>query len=312
MGFAMQCSSYCSCISISVPHRFPQAPPLSFHGLCAKESEDKGSLWVGPAKLQPRKIVEHVCLLKAKQDLSEEEENDMLDHLYTTQYQMGGVVAISLGRVSAPNPERYTHALFMRFQKKQNLEKFYENPFYLKVLEDHVLTYCHGLVNVDFESEVDDEMLSIFRKGEEFNHGVEFLLLISFNESALSNQAEDALASLASMMSESPSLIVQFTQGLNFSPSSKEYTHGVVIRFRSVEAFEIFINSKEYKNVWHSKFQPIAHKYLSLHFSVDPVGTEIMLSTRDAARFPLFRNKEEGNITLRLACSQCQNFQIEL
>jgi len=44
-----------------------------------------------------RKIVEHVCLLKAKQELSEEEENDMLDYLYTTQYQMGGVVAISLG-----------------------------------------------------------------------------------------------------------------------------------------------------------------------------------------------------------------------
>jgi len=44
-----------------------------------------------------RKIVEHVCLLKARQDLSEEEENDMLDYLYTTQYQMGGVVAISLG-----------------------------------------------------------------------------------------------------------------------------------------------------------------------------------------------------------------------
>lgn len=44
-----------------------------------------------------RKVVEHVCLLKAKDDLSEEEENDMLDYLYTTQYQMGGVVAISLG-----------------------------------------------------------------------------------------------------------------------------------------------------------------------------------------------------------------------
>jgi len=44
-----------------------------------------------------RKIVEHVCLLKAKKDLSEEEENDMLDYLYTTQYQMSGVVAISLG-----------------------------------------------------------------------------------------------------------------------------------------------------------------------------------------------------------------------
>ncbi|KAL3001635.1 hypothetical protein AAZX31_08G012100 [Glycine max] len=317
MGFVMQCSSYGTCISICISHRFPQTS-LSFHVpahhwnrfksarrnqrmmvLCSVD--DRSYNLDSPRKMSLsfivvlllifhlpnsplsmtvliscRKIVEHVCLLKAKHDLSEEEENDMLGYLYTTQYQMGGVVAISLGRISSPNPERYTHALFMRFQKKENLEKFYENPFYMKVLKDYVMTYCHGLTNVDYESEVADEMLSIFRKGEEFNHGVEFVLLISFNEDALGNQAEHALASLASMMLESPSLIVQFTHGLNLSPSSKEYTHGVVIRFRSVEAFEIFINSKEYKNVWHSKFQPIVHKSFSLHFSVDPVGTEIM------------------------------------
>lgn len=134
----------------------------------------------------------------------------------------------------------------------------------------------HGLINVDYESEVDDDMLSIFRKGEEFSHGVEFVLLLSFNEGALGNQEEHALVSLATVLLESPSLIVQFTKGFNFNQSSKEYTHGVVIRFRSVEAFEILIHSKEYKDVWISKFQPIVQKSLSLHFLVDPVGTEIM------------------------------------
>lgn len=44
-----------------------------------------------------RKVVEHICLFKAKEDLSEEEEKDMLDYLYTTQYQMRGIIAISLG-----------------------------------------------------------------------------------------------------------------------------------------------------------------------------------------------------------------------
>ncbi|KAK7318274.1 hypothetical protein RJT34_02973 [Clitoria ternatea] len=291
MGFAMQCP-----ISICVPHRFPQSSfhpstlnssksihiqhqfPISFppyHSNRFKSAPKNHRMIVlsssNPHSQRKRKVVEHVCLLKAKQDLSEDEENDMLDHLYTTQYQMGGVVAISIGRVSAPNPDHCTHALFMRFQKKQNLEMFYQNPFYLKVLKDHVITYCHGLINVDYESEVEDEMLSIFRKGEEFNHGVEFVLLISFNEDAFGNQSEHALASLSEMLLESPSLIVQFTQGLNFNPSSEEYTHAVVIRFRSVEAFEIFINSK-YKDIWLSKFQPIVHKSLSVHFSVDPVG----------------------------------------
>lgn len=39
-----------------------------------------------------------MCLLKGKEDLSEEQEKDMLDYLYTTQYQMGGIVSISLGQ----------------------------------------------------------------------------------------------------------------------------------------------------------------------------------------------------------------------
>lgn len=46
-----------------------------------------------------RKVVEHICLFKAKKGLSEEEEKDMLDYLYTSQYQMGGIVAISLGEL---------------------------------------------------------------------------------------------------------------------------------------------------------------------------------------------------------------------
>lgn len=47
-----------------------------------------------------RKVVEHISLLKAKVDLSEEEEKDMLDYLYTTQYQMSGILSISLGKLA--------------------------------------------------------------------------------------------------------------------------------------------------------------------------------------------------------------------
>lgn len=48
-----------------------------------------------------------------------------------------------VGTIDDDNPERYTHAVFMRFQKKGDLLKFYENPFYLGVLQKHVMPYCH-------------------------------------------------------------------------------------------------------------------------------------------------------------------------
>ncbi|XP_048141648.1 uncharacterized protein LOC115756115 isoform X3 [Rhodamnia argentea] len=161
-----------------------------------------------------RDVVEHICLLKAKDNLTDEEEKDMLDYLYTSQYRMGGIVAISLGRIDDYNPERYTHAVFMRFQRKGDLLKFYENPFYLGVLQKHVIPYCHELLNVDYESEVDDDILSIFRKGEEFNYGEEFVLLVELKDDALGELAEDALFSLHRIAMESPSLIVQVSQDL--------------------------------------------------------------------------------------------------
>ncbi|KAF8379458.1 hypothetical protein HHK36_028894 [Tetracentron sinense] len=218
---------------------------------------------IGPESsefMRKRKVVEHICLLKAKGDLSDEEEKDMLDYLYTSQYQMGGIVAISLGRISDQNLKSYTHAVYMRFQRKEDLAKFYENSFYLGVLKEHVMPYCHGLISVDYESEVEDDILLIFRKGEEFNYGVEFVLLISVFESALGGPVEDALESLGKLTMEFPSLIVQSTQGINFNLSSREYTHGVVIRFRSLEALEIFVGSSEYKDwVWSCRNESVGN-----------------------------------------------------
>ncbi|KAK4787587.1 hypothetical protein SAY86_011420 [Trapa natans] len=134
----------------------------------------------------------------------------------------------------------------------------------------------HGLMNIDYEAEVEDDMLPIFRKGEEFNFGEEFVLLITFSDSALGGPAEDALTSLQNLTKEFPSLIVQLSQGLNFHSNKKEFTHAVVIRFRSLEALKIFFGSSEYKSMWRSKFEPITKRALPIHFSVNPVGTEIM------------------------------------
>ncbi|KAK6158164.1 hypothetical protein DH2020_005478 [Rehmannia glutinosa] len=231
---------------------------------------------VGTDAQRKRKVVEHICLIKAKEDLSEEQEKDMLDYLYTMQYQMRGIISISLGRISDENPEQYTHAIFMRFQTKEDLAKFYENPSYKGVLKKHVMPYCHGFINFDYESEVEDDMLPIFRKGEEFNYGVELMLLVAFIRSSLGGPAEDAMTSLENLTMEFPSLIVQATKGPSLNMSNMEYTHGVVIRFRSLEAYKIFMSSSEYNTVWKCKFKHIIQKALSVYFSVDPIGTELM------------------------------------
>ena len=41
--------------------------------------------------------MEHVVLYKMKDDLTDEQEKDMLDHLFSLQYRFRGILAVSLG-----------------------------------------------------------------------------------------------------------------------------------------------------------------------------------------------------------------------
>lgn len=55
---------------------------------------------------------------------------------------------------------------------------------------------------------------------QEFNYGVESVVLISFNKSSIGRPAQTALDALANLTLEFPSLIVQATKGV----VSKLYT----------------------------------------------------------------------------------------
>ncbi|KAJ0970118.1 hypothetical protein J5N97_022995 [Dioscorea zingiberensis] len=215
-------------------------------------------------------------VFSAKEELSDDEEKNMLDHLYTSQYHMSGILAISLGRVEEPNVDNITHVVFMRFQRKEDLAKFHVNASYLGVLKEHVKPHCYGLISLEYESEVEDDIMPIFRRGEEFNYGVECVFLISFFETASGHAVEDALATLQSLIIKFGSLIIQATQGQCFNLTDSEYTHAAVIRFPSFDAMEMFRGISDYKDMWRLKFQKVTRKALLIYFTVDPVGTELM------------------------------------
>lgn len=56
---------------------------------------------------------------------------------------MTDILSTPVGQISGQTKEDFTHAVFMRFQSKEDLTKFYENPFYLQVLKEHVVPNCH-------------------------------------------------------------------------------------------------------------------------------------------------------------------------
>ncbi|KAM0902752.1 hypothetical protein ACQ4PT_019051 [Festuca glaucescens] len=226
--------------------------------------------------VKKRKIAEHIILLRTNPNISDAEEKDMLDYLYTCQYQMRGILTVSLGRIEDPNSENFTHAVFMRFQQKEDIAKFQSSAYYSKVLDGYVKPVSYGLVSVDFESEVEDDIIPLFRRGEDFNYGVEFMLLISFSETASKEAVEDALAHLRNLIIQYSSFIVQATLGCCLNHIDNRYSHAAVIRFPSLDDFKLFRGSIEYKDMWASKFHQFTTRSLDLYFIVDPVGNQLM------------------------------------
>jgi hypothetical protein len=45
---------------------------------------------------------------------------------------------LDAGRIEDPNSENFTHAVFMRFQQKEDIAKFQSSAYYSKVLDEHV------------------------------------------------------------------------------------------------------------------------------------------------------------------------------
>lgn len=226
--------------------------------------------------LSKRKVVEHIVLFRTKAGFSDEQEKDMLDFLYTSQYHMRGIIAISLGRIAQENPEGCTHAVFMRFPSKEVLAEYYRNTFQSRVLNEYIIPYCHGSISMDYEAEVEDDIVPLFRRGEDFEYGVEFILLFSAHEDVSVEVIGDALDAVANLIEDFGSSIIQYTQGKNFSVNCKDYTHGVMIRFPSEEALEGFTSSPLYTDIWRQKVLPISKRTLIVYFLIDPIGTTLM------------------------------------
>ncbi|CAO2141050.1 unnamed protein product [Urochloa humidicola] len=94
-----------------------------------------------------------------------------------------------------------------------------------------------------FEPELEDDIIPLFRRGEDFNCGVQFMLL--FFETASQEAREDASSSLQRLISQWGSFIVQATCGCCLDPENG-YNHAAVIRFPSFDDLKLFRESMEY------------------------------------------------------------------
>lgn len=215
-------------------------------------------------KPKTRKVVDHAVLFKMKDDMTEEQEKEMLEALFTLQYQAKGVLYLSVGPVLEKTVDGVTHALFSRFANKEDAELYMQHPARQSIARELVIPYGNVLAMLDVEDEVTDDLEAIF--GREFAQGggIDHFVLFKVKEGTSRESTEAMLQSFRELATSlNPSILFQLTAGTNISRIGKGYTHGLIARIPSEAGLEAFVNSDNYVHALSKEALPDGTEFIS-------------------------------------------------
>jgi hypothetical protein len=140
--------------------------------------------------------------------------------------------------------------LYMRFFSKEALQEYMNGGPKSKVV-DIMIPHMTGEITVDFESQIEDNENSVYRKGKAFAGGIEHIVYIKVKERTSQDAIDEMVKALNDLnfAPELSSLLVQITAGANFCKVDNRYTHAFVARCPSVEAVQSFSSHPYYIDV---------------------------------------------------------------
>ncbi|XP_024381549.1 stress-response A/B barrel domain-containing protein UP3 [Physcomitrium patens] len=226
----------------------------------------------------PRKVVDHVVFFRMKDELTEEQEREMLEALFTLQYTSQGVIYLSVGPVLEKTVDGVTHALFARFMAKEHVELYMQSPERKRIAVDLVIPYYNGLVMLDIEDGVADDVEAIFGREFALCGGIDHFVLFKVKEGTSQESIDAMLQSFRDLAaSMDPDSMFQLTAGTNFSPMGKGYTHGFIARLPSEEALEDFLKSDAYAQALSKEALPDGTEYISANLASAFRGSSVTL-----------------------------------
>ncbi|CAK9871831.1 unnamed protein product [Sphagnum jensenii] len=224
--------------------------------------------------IKTRNVVEHTVIFQFKPNVTDKVKHDIVDGLWSLDEQCREQVqATSLGYILHPEQAKGAAiGLYMRFFSKEALQEYLNGGPKSKVV-DIMIPHMTGEITVDFESQIEDNENSVYRKGKAFAGGIEHIVYIKVKERTSQDAIDEMVKALNDLnfAPELSSLLVQITAGANFCKVDNRYTHAFVARCPSVEAVQSFSSHPYYIDVFSKKVLPILEASLTADYVVDRV-----------------------------------------
>jgi hypothetical protein len=80
-------------------------------------------------------LIDHLVFIAVKEDASPEDVEDLISSIRGLRDSVPGVVDLTVGENFSGRSGGYTHGLFVRFESREDLQRYMEHPDHLAVVE---------------------------------------------------------------------------------------------------------------------------------------------------------------------------------
>ena len=80
-------------------------------------------------------MIDHLVFIAVKEDASPEDVEELISSIRGLKDSVPGVVDLTVGENFSGRSGGYTHGLFVRFESREDLQRYMEHPDHLAVVE---------------------------------------------------------------------------------------------------------------------------------------------------------------------------------
>ena len=80
-------------------------------------------------------MIDHLVFIAVNEDASPEDVEDLISSIRGLRDTVPGVVDLTVGENFSERSGGYTHGLFVRFESREDLQRYMEHPDHLAVVE---------------------------------------------------------------------------------------------------------------------------------------------------------------------------------
>lgn len=177
-------------------------PPSRSHRRCGRCT----------VKSSQTRVTEYLLLLRFNDEVHKSEGvQEILDKIWTVQYQLPNVLCASTGAVSPmeaedtdinqalkyldnqiAEPLGFSHAAHFRFNNPGTLEHFLSHPTFTEVMATCVTDNCDQISSIAYEGLVHKDIGAVFRRDPEYSSGYDVVMLLCPNQTRSKAGGQDS------------------------------------------------------------------------------------------------------------------------